>query len=158
MAHAIVMPSYGMYTAEGTLARWLKPSGAAVEAGEVIAEIDVEKAIAEVMAPVSGVLHHVVAEGGHLEVDSLMGYLLAPGEVPPDTHPAPVESPAAPVPAPPPVAPARSPVSPDQEVFAIASPNARRVAAELGVDLAHVVGTGPGGRITEDDVRTAVSP
>ena len=146
MAHAIVMPSYGMYTAEGTLAQWLKPSGARVVAGEVIAEIETEKAIADLTAPADGILHHLVEPGALLQVESLLGYVLAPGERPPDAvsndSPTPDASAPAPVPVP----------DPDR---VIASPNSRRLATELGVDLAGVSGTGPGGRISEDDVRSA---
>src|SRR4029453_6898667 len=78
------MPSFGMYTAEGTLVSWRKPTGATVEAGEVVLEIETEKALQEVGAPVDGVLHHVLAEGAQLQVESLIGYVLAPGEAPPD--------------------------------------------------------------------------
>ncbi len=72
-----------MYTAEGTLVSWRKPSGAAVEAGEPVLEIETEKAVQEVGAPVDGVLHHVLAEGAQLQVETLIGYVLAPGEAPP---------------------------------------------------------------------------
>ena len=51
MARLIVMPSFGMYTAEGTVIQWLRPSGAAVEAGEPVLELETEKALAEVTAP-----------------------------------------------------------------------------------------------------------
>ncbi|MBA3402940.1 MAG: E3 binding domain-containing protein [Actinobacteria bacterium] len=146
MAHAIVMPSYGMYTAEGTLAQWLKPSGARVVAGEVIAEIETEKAIAELTAPADGILHHVVVPGSLLQVESLIGYVLAPGELPPDAVAD--DSTAADTAVPAPLLLS----DPDR---ALASPNARRLAAELGVDLAGISGTGPGGRIGEDDVRSA---
>src|SRR4029453_18051295 len=77
------MPSFGMYTAEGTLVSWRKPTGATVEAGEVVLEIETEKAVQEVGAPVDGVLHHVLAEGAQLQVETLIGYVLAPGEAPP---------------------------------------------------------------------------
>ena len=63
MARPIVMPSFGMYTAEGTLVPWLKPPGAIVEAGEPVVEIETEKAVTEVAAPESGILHHVVEPG-----------------------------------------------------------------------------------------------
>ena len=146
MAHAIVMPSYGMYTAEGTLAQWLKPSGARVVAGEVIAEIETEKAIADLTAPANGILHHVVEPGAQLQVESLIGYVLAPGERPPDAAVA--EATSSDTSSPGPIA------LPDPDRV-LASPNARRLAVELEVDLAGVTGTGPGGRISEDDVRSA---
>jgi pyruvate dehydrogenase E2 component (dihydrolipoamide acetyltransferase) len=145
MARAIVMPSYGMYTAEGTLVRWLKPTGAEIVAGEVIAEIETEKATAELTAPDTGILHQVVTPGTLLQVESLVGYVLAPGEAAPTEE---AVEPARPVVAAAP--PARA-----TDARPVASPNARRLAAELAVDLDGLTGTGPGGRISEDDVRAA---
>jgi pyruvate/2-oxoglutarate dehydrogenase complex dihydrolipoamide acyltransferase (E2) component len=157
VARGIVMPSFGMYTAEGTLAQWLKPSGARVEAGEPVAEIETEKVVTEVTAPEAGILHHVAQPGALLQVESLLGYVLAPGErVPPPEElslaQAAANSTSAAIPSTPASTPA--PTLTGGETFA--SPNARRVAAELGVDLAGLTGTGPGGRITEKDVRAAL--
>ena len=125
------MPSFGMYTAEGTLVAWRKPSGGAVEAGEVVLEIETEKAVQEVGAPVDGVLHHVLAEGAQLQVESLIGYVLAPGEAPP------VDGNGA---APPSVAKAAATPHETRESVPAgefrASPIARRIAREHGVDLA----------------------
>jgi pyruvate dehydrogenase E2 component (dihydrolipoamide acetyltransferase) len=141
------MPSFGMYTVEGTVARWLKPSGAHVEAGEPVLEIETEKALADVQAPESGILHRVAEPGALVRVEELLGYVLAPGEAPPVRPTAGVGAPAR----------SEEPLTaPAPTGGGAASPNARRVAAELGVDLASVRGTGPGGRITETDVRTAV--
>jgi pyruvate dehydrogenase E2 component (dihydrolipoamide acetyltransferase) len=149
VARAIVMPSFGMYTLEGTVVRWLKPSGAAVAASEAVLELETEKALADVVAPESGILHHVVAPGSLVQVESLLGYILAPGEQPPANDP-PVERELR-------GEPRKGTLStPTHEVGqASSSPNARRVAADLGVDLNTLVGTGPGGRITEEDVRAA---
>jgi pyruvate dehydrogenase E2 component (dihydrolipoamide acetyltransferase) len=148
MARAIVMPSFGMYTAEGTLAQWLKPAGARVEAGEPIVEIETEKVMTEVTAPEGGILHHVARPGALLQVESLLGYVLAPGEQPPAPEEASDSPAASSTRAPAPLKPTRS--------NAFASPNARRLAKELSVDLAGLTGTGPGGRITEIDVRAAL--
>jgi pyruvate dehydrogenase E2 component (dihydrolipoamide acetyltransferase) len=153
VARAIVMPSFGMYTAEGILAQWLKPSGTRVEAGEPVAEIETEKVVTEITAPEAGILHHVVEPGALLQVESLLGYVLAPGERAPvpDESPAPAASPTdAALPSTPAPTPKRS------RTESFASPNARRLALELGVDLAGLTGTGPGGRITETDVRAAL--
>jgi pyruvate dehydrogenase E2 component (dihydrolipoamide acetyltransferase) len=158
VARAIVMPSFGMYTAEGILAQWLKPSGTSVAAGEPVAEIETEKVVTEVTAPVAGILHHVAEPGTLLQVESLLGYVLAPGE----RAPAPDESPPTPaaastsaaVPSEP--ASTREPAPRRSRSESFASPNARRLALELGVDLAGLTGTGPGGRITETDVRAAL--
>jgi pyruvate dehydrogenase E2 component (dihydrolipoyllysine-residue acetyltransferase) len=135
-----------MYTAEDTLMQWLKPSGVFVSAGEPVAEIETEKALAEVTAPESGILHHVAEPGAILQVESLLGYILAQGETPPEPATTTTREPV----------PSRlSTAAPPQQDERFASPNARRVAAELGVDLTGLTGTGPGGRITEADVRAA---
>ena len=149
MARAIVMPSFGMYTDEGTLVKWAKPAGAIVEAGEPVAEIETDKVSAEVAAPDSGVLHHVLEPGAILRVETLIGYVLAHGEAPPEQ----AEPRAAPVA--PPASAAPSADAAPRPTETRASPNARRLAAELGVDLSTVTGTGPGGRISETDVRAA---
>jgi pyruvate dehydrogenase E2 component (dihydrolipoamide acetyltransferase) len=149
VARPIVMPSFGMYTAEGTLTAWTKPSGAWVESGETVLEIETEKAVQEVQAPLSGVLHHVVDLGARLQVESLIGYVLERGEAPPASpadasHSVPNT----------PVVPVAS-AGPRRELRA--SPLAKRLAAEHGIDLSHVRGTGPEGRIVEADIRAALS-
>jgi transketolase len=144
MAHRVVMPTFGMYTAEATLSRWLVPAGTRVEAGDSIVEIEAEKASYEVEAPASGILHPTAAEGQALTVEGLIGWILAEGEAPPgDVTPA--TAPTDRIPQPPAVpAPGFK-----------ASPAARRLAVEKGVDLAGLTGTGPGGRIVEADVLAA---
>jgi pyruvate dehydrogenase E2 component (dihydrolipoamide acetyltransferase) len=144
------MPSFGMYTAEGTLVSWRKPTGATVEAGEVVLEIETEKALQEVGAPVDGVLHHVLAEGAQLQVESLIGYVLAPGEAAPaDGNGTAAAAVAAPV-----AKEAVRGTAPGGEFRA--SPIARRLAREHDVDLATIIGSGPGGRIVESDVLAVV--
>jgi pyruvate dehydrogenase E2 component (dihydrolipoyllysine-residue acetyltransferase) len=143
VAHRIVMPSFGMYTAEGSLGRWLVTAGSRVEAGDPIVEITTEKASYEVEAPASGVLHPTAVEGESLTVEGLLGWILSEGETPPvdgrrGSSPA---SRAA-------GAERRAPLPQGVK----ASPAARRLAAERGVDLASLTGTGPGGRIVEADV------
>lgn len=151
MASAIVMPSFGMYTVEGTVVRWLKPSGAAIEGGEPVLELETDKALADVVAPEAGILHHVAEPGEVVQVESLLGYVLKPGETAPPRPKRETSGDAA----------SRGevdqapPLTVPTPGGSSASPNARRVAAELGIDLARVTGTGPGGRITESDVRTA---
>src|SRR5687767_247978 len=83
MATRIVMPTFGMYTAEGTLARWLVAPGSRVEAGELVAEITTEKASYDIEAPASGLLHQVATEGDPLAIEGLIGYVLEEGEAPP---------------------------------------------------------------------------
>lgn len=161
MAVRIVMPTFGMYTAEGVLARWLAEPGARVEAGDLVAEITTEKASYDLEAPASGVLHQVASVGDPLAIEGLIGYVLDEGEAPPVDEPvASVEATwhaaggggesaavhGLPAPA---EAPAVGHLRPK------ASPAARRLAAERGLDLADVVGSGPGGRIVEADVLAA---
>jgi len=88
VAQRIVMPSFGMYTAEGNLGRWLVPAGAAVQAGDLVVEIVTEKATYEVESPASGILHPVAVEGENLTVEGLIGWILAAGEAPPGSAPA----------------------------------------------------------------------
>jgi pyruvate dehydrogenase E2 component (dihydrolipoyllysine-residue acetyltransferase) len=142
VAHRIVMPSFGMYTAEGSLGRWLVAAGSRVEAGDPIVEITTEKASYEVEAPASGVLHPTAVEGESLAVEGLIGWILAEGETPPSS-----EGPATTA-----LAVDRAPRRTPLPMGVKASPAARRLAAEKGVDLANLTGTGPGGRIVEADV------
>ena len=162
MAVRIVMPTFGMYTAEGVLARWLVEAGAPVEAGELVAEITTEKASYDLEAPASGVLHQVAKVGDPLAIEGLIGYVLDEGEAPPVEEPVvtveatwrvPARGDDEPVPVRGLPAPAATPT--EGYARAKASPAARRLAAERGVDLGNVVGSGPGGRIVEADVLAA---
>ncbi|MCI0440389.1 MAG: 2-oxo acid dehydrogenase subunit E2 [Chloroflexi bacterium] len=150
MATPIVMPRLGDFMTEGIVNAWKKASGEAVRQGEVIAEIESEKLNYELQAASSGVLHVVVKEGDTAPVDGVIAYLLAEGEAPP--------SPSTPRLAP--GAPATQPSAPSRPAAARASgdvvlstPGARRLAANLGVDISQVTPTGPRGRVVEDDVR-----
>jgi pyruvate dehydrogenase E2 component (dihydrolipoyllysine-residue acetyltransferase) len=154
LARAIVMPSLGMYTAEGKLVKWLKAGGERVEAGEPVCEIETEKAVYEVEAAVAGVLHRVAELGANLPVEALIGYVLAEGETPPaPTLRGSAKSMHAPV-----VRPAAKGVGVAEPARgeAHASPMAKRLAADYGVDLTRIRGSGPGGRIVEADVRATM--
>jgi pyruvate dehydrogenase E2 component (dihydrolipoamide acetyltransferase) len=142
------MPSFGMYTAEGTLVSWLQDPGAAVREGEPVLEIETDKATQEVVAPASGFLHRVLEVGARLQEQMVIGYVLAEGEVPPSKEPV-----------------AARPDAPDRLTttartasgdFIKASPSARRLAQEHGISLQNVTPTGPGGRIVESDVLSLV--
>jgi pyruvate dehydrogenase E2 component (dihydrolipoamide acetyltransferase) len=149
MAIEVLIPKLGMTMTEGTVAEWLLPDGSPVRAGDIVYRLETEKIEFQVEAEGDGTLRQLVPAGTTLPPGSVVGYILAPGEELPTgavTTPAP---PAAEAPAPAPAA-ANAGVSP---VRPAASPVARRLAAELGVALEQVTGTGPGGRITEDDVR-----
>ncbi|MDB6146879.1 MAG: catalytic domain of component of various dehydrogenase complexe [Spartobacteria bacterium] len=145
MALPIVMPSFGMYTAEGVLVSWLCPSGASVREGDPILEIETDKATQEVVAPGNGFLHHVVKVGARLHEQMLIGYVLAEGEKPPVA----AEEPALLATHP------NSVSNPSSSEFIKATPIARRLAREQGIALATIAATGPGGRIVEADVLAA---
>ncbi len=151
MAHTIVMPSFGMYTVEGTLVAWLCPGGTRVEAGQPVLAIETDKATHEVPAPASGILHPVTPVGSLLKEQDVVGYILAAGEEPP---PAPTATPVAEGTGEKLSAAAPS-ASRDPTATVKATPIARRLAAQHGLDLSTLPGTGPGGRIVEADVLIA---
>ena len=164
MATNVVMPQMGYDMREGTVVRWYKQEGETVDRGEVIADIETDKATVEFEAYTGGVLGRIVAEAGvAVPVGQLIAIITEPGEavpeaapVPaaPDPAPAPAAAPAAPpTPAP---APEPAPASADGQVRA--SPIARRLARERGIDLSTINGTGPNGRITEHDVESYQAP
>ena len=154
MATEIVMPQMGFDMKEGKVARWLKKEGDPVRKGEPIAEIETDKAVVEMEAFGAGVLRKVlVHEGRTVPVGEVIGFIGAPDEALPGTASAPAapaQAPAAPAEAKRPVAPAVAPAAPGGEV--VASPIARKLADEMHVELRQVTGTGPGGRITKEDV------
>ena len=163
MATSMVMPQMGYDMHEGKVVRWLKKEGEEVIRGEVIAEIETDKATVEYEAYTGGVVAKIVAaEGMTIPVGGLIAVLTAPGEAIPEdiltdaALDAPAEAPpataAAEVPA---SAAAAAPGASDEEVRA--SPLARRMAKERGVDLSSITGTGPGGRITEADIPEQVA-
>lgn len=153
MPTPIVMPSLGMYTAEGRLLRWLVPDGGRVERGAPVLEIETEKAVSEIIAPVEGVLRHAAAVGDLVKEEGLLGHVWAEGEV--ATAPiAAASRPGRDEPPPPDVRIAPSAAAPAGR--ARASPLARRLAAEHGVDLTLLEGSGPGGRVVEADILAEV--
>ena len=168
MAIDILMPALSPTMETGTLAKWTVVVGDAVRSGDVIAEIETDKATMEVEAVDDGILASImVAEGSEgVAVGTPIGRLAEDGESPDDvaaapasTAPvvpepvaAPVEEPTQPTPAPVP-APAAVSSAPANRIFA--SPLARRIAADRGVDLASLSGSGPHGRILRRDVEAA---
>jgi pyruvate dehydrogenase E2 component (dihydrolipoamide acetyltransferase) len=147
MAHPIVMPSFGMYTVDGKLLAWLHAAGAQVEEGQPLLEIETEKATHEVVAPASGILHTIVHVGAAIKEQDVVGYILAAGEAAPIAGPADLSASVA-------ATPARRLVR--ERSVVKATPIARRLAVEHGLDLATVIGSGPGGRIVEADVQSAL--
>ena len=159
MAVDVIMPSLGFDMTEGTLARWLVQEGERIEKGQAIAEIETEKATVEIEATLSGVLAKIVVAGGRtVPVGTVIGTIAAPEEKPPEKTPPAVQPVAAPPATPPraPEPPAAVP-PPFDEGRVKASPVARRMAEEAGLDLSRVRGTGTGGRVMERDVEAAIA-
>ncbi len=169
MAFEIVMPRLGWNMEEGALAGWRKNEGDTVTAGEILFEVESDKAIQECEALESGILYippECPPKGKAVPVGTLLAYLLAPGEAKPKPAgaPAATEAPAEiAVPAPAAAAPAAAPTAaaaipraaPTQTGRPAISPRAKRVAGELGVAWETLGGSGRTGRIVERDVRQA---
>lgn len=152
----VIMPKMGDGMEEGTLLEWLKKDGDKVKSGEVIGTIQTDKATLELEAPGSGILTAMILkEGETVPVGRPIALILRTGEA----VPAGWGSGASSAPAEPQVDAATSevaaPASGESRVKA--SPLAKKIAQEAGIDLATVPGTGPGGRITEKDVKDAIS-
>jgi len=160
MAETIRMPKLGFDMAEGMLVRWVKTEGEAIQKGEVLAEIETDKATVEVEASVSGVVYrHLVEKGTSVPVGQPIAIIAAPGE---QVDVAALEG-NAPAPAAPAVetkaaAPVQAVMGTAQEAAGTvrASPLAKRIAQEKGLDLRQVRGSGPGGRVVRRDVENAV--
>ena len=160
MATAVVLPKVGMTMEEGTLVRWLAPDGAVVTSGQPLFEMETEKVEMEVEADADGVLHQLVREDTTLQPGDLVGCLLDAGEELPEELRGRAASEAARrqsrAEAEASTATAALAASAPNSAPARATPIARRIAAEQGIDLALVRGTGPEGRITERDVRAHI--
>ena len=163
----ILMPALSPTMTEGNLAKWLKSEGEPVEAGEAIAEIETDKATMEVEAVDEGVLGRIVVPEGSegVAVNAVIGVLLAEGEDAGSIGelPAPAEKPE-PVAGPAPQAPTTSesvaesaPARSGREERVAASPLARRMAAQAGLDLSAIRGSGPRGRIVKADIEAALA-
>jgi len=163
VAFTVVMPQVAETVTEGTVTRWLKSPGDRVERYEPLVEVNTDKVDVEIPSPVKGTLKEVLApEGAVVQVGqplALIEEAEAAEAIRPETPPiaeagrevpqAPAEAERAAAEAEAPAA-AEAPATPQRPR---ATPRVRRVAEELGVDLSQVQGTGPGGRITEEDVR-----
>jgi len=140
------VPPLGESVFEATVGRWRKREGEPVTAGEPLVELETEKVTVEVPAERSGVLARIhKREGETVRVGEVLAEI---AEAAPAPAPPAAAAPPAPAPAPPSPAPAVERRVPPGEI----TPVARRLAEEYGVDLSQVRGTGPGGRITKEDV------
>lgn len=168
MANIIIMPKLGFDMAEGTLIRWLKSEGEAVAQGEVIAEIETDKATVEVESSFSGVVHKRIVEEGaivpignpiavvgeageQIDLDELLATAGVPDEElaqPPATDEVEPEI----------VTPEAKQEGNGRFPGGVrASPVARRLAKDLGINLKNVSGTGQGGRIVKSDVEAFIT-
>ncbi len=152
MATEVLLPKLGLTMQEGTIEEWLAAPGTLVQPGDALLRLGTDKVDTDVEAEAGGVFHPAVEEGASLPPGAVIGWLLDEGEAAPGPHAVAAE-------------PARDDVTQDdapavsppaspngRPVRLVASPNARRLAAELDVDLTRVRGTGPGGRIVSEDV------
>jgi pyruvate dehydrogenase E2 component (dihydrolipoamide acetyltransferase) len=129
MAYEFKLPDLGEGVAEGEIARWLVQEGQEVAEDDPLVEIQTDKTTVEIPSPAAGKVARILVREGELVPVGTPLVLIGDGEAPE--------------------------VEPRK---AQATPIVRRIAAELGVDLTALAGTGPGGRVTEDDVRAAASP
>ncbi|MBN2593677.1 MAG: 2-oxo acid dehydrogenase subunit E2 [Sedimentisphaerales bacterium] len=166
MAKEVRLPQLGQTMEEGTVVNCLIKVGDEVKKGDVIFEIETDKATLEMESPADGFVKHILAKvdetlpvgapvlvlGAKDEdvpqsfVDSLTGAAPAPAEVAPAAEAPPVAEPAKSEP---------EPAKPAGRIMA--SPRVKKLAADLGVDLAKVAGTGPAGKITEQDIQNAAA-
>ena len=151
MSAPIRVPRVGQNMTEATLVSWVRATGDAVSAGDVVATIETDKTEIEVEAPSAGVLGTLRADEGDIcAVGAVLTYVLVDGE------PEPAESPID--------KPGETAGESERRVDVAevrarrpVSPRARRIAEEMGVDLTGIVGNGPEGMVTEADVHTAVA-
>src|ERR1700761_1158694 len=182
MATNILMPALSPTMTEGTLARWLKKEGDEIKAGDVIAEIETDKATMEVEAVDEGVLGKILVDDGTqgVKVNAPIAVLVEPGESVPASAGSAPPPPASPPPPPGPRAdlagtkdggrlappsaqpqPAARPApgsnghATGERIFA--SPLARRMAQQAGIDLSMLKGSGPNGRIVKADIEAALN-
>ena len=154
MAISIVMPALEMAQETGRLVSWIKPEGATVAKGELILEIETDKAVMEIESPGAGVLAGIKAKPGDVvPVGQVIGWIVAAGEKPPAEETQAVSGRnLAGVGAPTQAAPIAKASVPAETREARISPKARRLAKERGVDVTQLRGSGPDGEITTADV------
>ncbi|MCC6223617.1 MAG: 2-oxo acid dehydrogenase subunit E2 [Thermoleophilia bacterium] len=162
MATEVTLPRLGQGMETGTIVRWLKAEGDEVAQDEPLYELDTEKVTQEVESPVAGVLLAILApEGSEVPVGAPICVLGAAGEEvvvsPPPASAAPASQAPSAEPAATEAPAAAAPAEAASDGRAKASPLARRMAKERGVDLASIVGTGPDGRIVAEDVERAAA-
>ena len=147
MATDILMPKWGLTMKEGKLSKWLKNEGDSVQAGEAIFEVETDKITNTVDAAADGVLFRIlVAAGQTVAVKTVVAILAAAGETPE------IKTKSGASPAAQPAAGDDTRQKVKTEGFVVATPAARRLAKEQGIELGAVNGTGPSGMVTEKDI------
>ncbi|MDH4307385.1 MAG: alpha/beta fold hydrolase [Acidimicrobiia bacterium] len=150
MATLVVMPKWGLSMEKGTITRWLKLEGDEIRSGEEIAEIESDKISNVLEAPADGVLGRIVVPvGGQVPIRSVIAVIVAVGEEVPTDIPGPE--------------PVDTDEVPEAETASRrpavkVNPRARRLADERGIDLTRIVGSGPGGMITVEDLEPGAAP
>jgi 2-oxoglutarate dehydrogenase E2 component (dihydrolipoamide succinyltransferase) len=175
MATDVVMPQMGESIFEGTITKWLKKPGDKVERDEPLFEISTDKVDAEIPSPSAGVLKEIkVNEGQTVPIQTVVAVIDGAGSAAAAPAQAPAAAAAAPPPTARPVAPSPAAASPAPATATQAAPQAapppqrsgerihssplvRRMAAEHGIDLASVPGTGAGGRISKQDIEAVIA-
>jgi pyruvate dehydrogenase E2 component (dihydrolipoamide acetyltransferase) len=155
VAVKIQVPKWGLTMKQGKITKWFKNEGDPVEKGEPLFEVETEKITNKVESTASGILFQiVVAAGTTVAVGTVVAVIAEPGEQPERIEGLQVEEVvehAGPARA----APGKAtPEEPKAKTFVAASPAAKRLARELGIEISLITGSGPGGRITEADVTT----
>ncbi|WJJ93932.1 2-oxoglutarate dehydrogenase complex dihydrolipoyllysine-residue succinyltransferase [Neopusillimonas aromaticivorans] len=144
----VLVPQLSESISEATLLNWKKQPGEAVQADEILIEVETDKVVLEVPAPASGVLAEIVkADGSTVGSGEVLARIDTEGKA---AAAAPVAAPAA-------EAPAAAPAAAASAASAVASPAASKILAEKGIDAANVEGTGRGGRVTKGDALSAQS-
>jgi len=140
MVTKVVMPRLSLTMKEGTVGKWYKSEGSTVEKGEPLVEIISEKATYDLESPAAGILRQILTgEGVDAAVDAVLAVITAEGEPMPEGEICTETS--------------QTTVASETQIRVPASPAARRLAKELGIALSLVRGSGPEGRISEEDVR-----
>ena len=156
----VKVPPLGESIVEATVGRWLKKQGETVTSGEALVELETDKVNIEVASPDGGVLTEVLAEeGATVNVGDTIGRVDAVGTAPATAGaPAAEGTPAAPATQAQEAAAPAAPKAPPAQGGGVAGPHVRRMATEKGVDIASLQGSGPRGRVTEEDVLQAAAP
>ena len=161
----VIMPKVDMDMAHGKIVQWHVAEGAAVDKGAPLFDIETDKAAMEVEAPASGVLRHIRAsEGTEIAIGTAVAWIYAEGEAVEGVLPGETELPT---PSPAPIADATAAIAATKEPVSLslpssterprATPAARRMAEQAGLDLARITGTGPRGRVQKGDVEALLA-